>query len=341
MKNDNRNTQVGAPMVEDHSLLVVEDDPAMLVAFRDILESTGYSVSTASNGKIALELLDEVHPALILSDISMPIMDGIELYKAVRQRPDGAAIPFIFVTALGTREDIFAAKSMGADDYITKPVTSQELIAAVQARLQRTDELMVAQLKAAYKSSLRVLANAIEARDQYTRSHVELVNAYAQAMAMELGWNEKKKEDLEFGAILHDIGKIAVKESILSKTGPLNRDEWAEMRQHPVVGARMIQDIPFLAPAIPVVLYHHERWDGAGYPDGLSEEDIPAEARLLAVVDTFHAMTSDRPYHVAINPVEAYREIVALSGKQFDPMMVAAFKKCWQRGEIQHIHRSG
>jgi putative two-component system response regulator len=341
MNDVSRNSQTSSPPSTKHTLLVVEDDPAMLVAFRDILESTGFQVNTAANGKIALDLLDHIHPALILSDISMPIMDGIELYRAVRQRPDGATIPFIFVTALGTREDIFAAKAMGADDYITKPVTSQELIAAVQARLQRTDELMLAQLKAAYKSSLRVLANAIEARDQYTRSHVELVNAYAQALAMELGWDEKRREDLEFGAILHDIGKIAVKESILSKTGPLNKDEWSEMRQHPVVGARMIQDIPFLAPAIPVVLYHHERWDGGGYPDGLSAEEIPPEARLLAVVDTFHAMTSDRPYHVAIDPEEAFREIVTLSGKQFDPTIVDAFKKCWQRGEIQHIHRSG
>lgn len=316
------------------SLLVVEDDPAMMVAFRDILESSGYHVNTAPNGQAALSLLENFSPTLILSDISMPVMDGIELYKEVRKRPDGAAIPFIFVTAHGRREDEFAARVLGADDYITKPVTSKELLSAVQARLQRTDELMVAQLKRA----LRTLANAIEARDKYTREHVEQVNAYAQAMAADQGWTESQREALEFGAILHDIGKIHIRESTLLKTGPLDPDEWEEMRKHPIIGARMIEGIPYLSPSIPLVLYHHERWDGEGYPEGRAGEDIPIEARLLAVADTFHAMTSDRPYREAIPPEKAFQEIKELAGKQFDPQMVESFARCWERDEIQKMH---
>jgi putative two-component system response regulator len=323
------------------TLLVVEDDPAMLVALRDILEGAGYTVLTAANGRVALNVLSDEHPALILSDISMPIMDGIELFEAVRKTPQGARIPFIFLTARGTREDIFAGKSLGADDYITKPITSQELLAAVEARLKRTNELLLLQLSAAYKASLRVLANAIEARDSSTRDHVERVSAYAQALAKDLGWDDLRREALEFGAILHDIGKIAVRESILSKRGPLTPEEWDEMRMHPTVGKRMIEGIPYLAAAVPLVQSHHERWDGQGYPEGLRADHIPPEARLLTVVDTFDAMTSDRPYRRALDPEAAMSTIVEGSGTQFDPGMVDAFIRCWERGEILQILSGG
>lgn len=329
------------PEPVDHSprtsLLVVEDDPAMLVALRDILEGAGYRVHTAANGELALEIFSHTQPSLILSDISMPVMDGIELFEEIRKRPNGAATPFIFLTARGTREDIFAGKSLGADDYITKPVTSQELLAAVQARLQRTDELMLAQLKAAYKASLMALANAIEARDHYTRDHVERVSAYAQALGHQLGWDDARLSALEFGSILHDIGKIAVREDILCKTGPLKQNEWQEMREHPIVGARMIEGIPYLANAIPIVLHHHERWDGSGYPDGLQGDSIPEEARLLSVVDTFDAMTSDRPYRKALPVSLAYETILSESGTLFDPIMVQAFKMSWEGGTLQDI----
>ncbi len=325
---------------DDLTLLVVEDDPAMLVALRDILEGAGYLVRTASNGELALEMMEETEPALILSDISMPVMDGIELFENVRSLPRGAAIPFIFLTARGTREDIFAGKSLGADDYITKPVTSQELLSAVQARLQRTDELMLAQLKTAYKASLMVLANAIEARDYYTRNHVERVSAYADAMAIELGWRDQKRTELEFGAILHDIGKISIRESILSKTGPLAQDEWGEMREHPIVGARMLEGIPYLTSSIPIVLYHHERWDGSGYPEGLERGEIPEAARLLAVADTFDAMTSDRPYRKALPITLAYETITSEADQLFDPTMVEAFVSCWDAGKIHDIRKA-
>jgi putative two-component system response regulator len=320
-------------------VLVVEDDPAMMVALRDILVTAGYEVRTAANGKAALEVMAEERPSLILSDIAMPVMDGYQLFSAVRKQPGGLGIPFIFLTARGTRQDIFAGKKMGVDDYIPKPITGGELIAAVQSRLQRADEMMLTQLKGAYKASLRALANAIEARDPYTRDHVDRVNAFAQALSLEMGWDLERREALEFGAILHDIGKIEVFESILRKTGPLDGDEWESMRQHPIVGAKMIEDIPYLAPAIPMVLHHHERWDGSGYPGGLSGESIPEEARLLAIVDAFDAMTSDRPYRAAIELKTAYQLVIDEAAKQFDPEMVEAFKRCWDRKELQSIAR--
>ncbi len=319
------------------TILVVEDDPAMLIAFQEVLEGAGFNVAVAANGKDALAWLQAQSPDLILSDISMPVMDGFKLFEAVREIPGGALIPFIFLTARGTREDIFAGKSLGADDYITKPVTTQELLSAVHARLQRSDELMLAQLKSAYKQSLFVLANAIEARDSYTHAHMKRLSDYAKALATELGWDDNQVEALEFGAILHDIGKIYIPETVLCKDGKLTEDEWVEMRKHPEVGARMIRDIPYLASALPMVLYHHERWDGDGYPEGLEGESIPASARLLAVADAFDAMTSDRPYRGALSPETAYHEIINGSGKQFDPTMVDALARCWESGAFQGI----
>lgn len=322
---------------EHTTLLVVEDDPAMLVAFQDVLEGAGFNVVTAQNGHVALEKLESLKPDLILSDISMPVMDGYQLFEAVRAQPGGAVIPFIFLTARGTREDIFAGKSLGADDYITKPVTTRELLSAVKARIQRSDELMVAQLKAAYKDSLFVLANAIETRDSYTHAHMRRLNAYAMMLAQWLGWDREEIEDLEFGAILHDIGKIYIPQAVLQKEGKLDDKEMADMRKHPEVGAHMIKDIPYLASATPMVLYHHERWDGNGYPEGLTGDEIPFGARVLAVADAFDAMTSNRPYRDAISADLAFQEILNNTGTQFDPQVVTAMKACWESGQIQEI----
>jgi putative two-component system response regulator len=323
---------------EDRStILVVEDDPAMMVALRDILEGEGYLVVTASDGRSALQALDVELPSLILSDISMPVMDGIELFEMVRKEPRTAGIPFIFLTARGTSEDVFAGKSLGADDYITKPVTSQQLVAVVRARERRSKELLLIQLQSSYKASLRTLANAIEDRDNMTGQHVERVNAYAQALAEELNWSDDSRSALEFGAILHDIGKIRISDAVLSKPGKLTEEEWVEMRKHPEVGRRMIAGIPYLEPAAPIVLHHHERWDGQGYPQGLAGEAIPVGARLLAIVDTFDAMTTSRPYRPAVPPSAAYETLVENSGTQFDPAIVEAFVLCWGRGDIQRI----
>ncbi|MCH7567348.1 MAG: response regulator, partial [Nitrospirae bacterium] len=302
--------------VNGATLLIVEDDPAMLVAFRDILEGNGFVVSTATNGTDALVALQEENPALIMSDISMPGMDGIELYKAVRQRPNGAAIPFIFVTARGTREDIFAAKALGVDDYITKPVTSRELLAAVRARLQRSDEIMLVQLKAV----LRAMANAIEARaGEYTLRHVEAVNAYSQALGLELEWDQDDLESLEFGAILHDVGKIGISELILCKPGRLTPSEVAEMQKHPEIGRNILCGITQLQDILPAVLHHHEWLNGAGYPGGLASDQIPWVAKVVGLADAFDAMTTRRKYREALPLNAAMAEIRRFSGTQFCP----------------------
>jgi putative two-component system response regulator len=329
--------------MENASVLVVEDDHAMLVALKDILETAGFQVRTATHGEAALESFRQERPSLILSDIAMPGMDGIMLFEAVRDLPGGKETPFVFLTARGAREDVFAGRSLGVDDYITKPISSHELLTAVRSRLRRSNEIMFEKLKSAYKLSLLMLAAGIEARDQYTYLHLVRLNAYSNAMAQELGWSESRLEALEYGALLHDIGKLDINRSILEKKEPLTAEEWKEMRRHTEYGAFMIEKIDqhdplhYLAPAIPIVLYHHEAWDGSGYPEGLKGDEIPEEARLLAVVDSFDAMTSDRPYRLALGPSRAFEEIKNRAGSQFDPKMVDVFVHCWEKGIINKI----
>ena len=319
------------------TLLIVEDNHDLRNGLKDILTFEGYTVLSASNGRDAIDQMKAVSPDLIISDITMPEMNGYEFFDAVRARPEGITIPFIFLTARGERDDVMKGKNLGAEDYLVKPVTRSELVNAVQSRLTRFRQLQMAQMESAYQYTLTALANGIEVRDRYTRGHVERVTHYSLAIAEQLGWRGKRLEGLRFGAILHDIGKIFVKEEILSKAGALTEAEREEMLHHPNNGAEMVRDIAYLQVAIPVIRYHHERWDGSGYPEGLVGEQIPIEARLIAVADVFDAMTTDRPYHSAETLETAYKYIYDMSGKHFDPLVVHAFQRVWEAGKIYQI----
>jgi putative two-component system response regulator len=324
-------------MPNKETLLIVEDNHELRNGLKEILSFEGYTVLAAANGREAIEQMKAISPDLILSDISMPEMDGYEFFDVVRSRPEGITIPFIFLTARGERDEVMKGKNLGAEDYLVKPLTRNELLAAVQAKLTRFRQLQLAQLEQAYEASLIVLANVIEVRDRYTRGHVERVRDYALVIAEQLGLPEKRRLHVRYGAILHDIGKILIAERTLTKASPLNDVEWAEMRQHPVVGAEMLKDVPFLAPAIPIVRFHHERWDGTGYPDGLTGNTIPLEARIVSVADGFDAMTTTRPYHQAWPLQRACDEVVNGAGSYFDPLVVSAFQKGWNANKIQLI----
>ncbi len=323
--------------MEKETLLIVEDNNILRNGLKEMLSFEGFTVLTACHGQEALDQMGLVTPDLILSDISMPVMDGFTFFKLVRARAEWVTIPFIFLTARGEREDIMTGRDLGAEDYLVKPLTREELLTAVRARLARSRQLQMAQLQQAYEASLTMLANAIEIRSQYTRGHVERVTAYALVLAEHLGLTARRLDHLRYGAILHDIGKIHVRESILTKKEPLNQEEWEEIKQHPRTGAEMIKDIPYLAPAIPVVRHHHEHWDGSGYPDGLAGEGIPLEARIVSVADGFDAMTTTRSYHPALSTADAYYEILACSGTQFDPSIVNSFRRAWENKKIQPI----
>ncbi len=322
-------------------ILIAEDNHVLRLALEEMLSIEGFVVLAANNGVEALSHMEILTPDLIISDIAMPEMDGFSLFENVRANPDWVSIPFIFLTARGTKDDILTGKDLGAEDYLVKPLNRVELLTAVRSRLDRSQQLRVVRLREAYETSLTMLANAIEARDQYTRGHVERVTAYAIMLAKQIGWQGKRLEELRFGAILHDIGKIHIRETTLCKNGPLDQEEWEEIRKHPLIGATMVRDIPYLVPAIPAIKYHHERWNGGGYPSGLAGEDIPVMARIVAVVDSFDAMTTTRAYQKARSIEQAYEEILKGVKTDYDPIIVAAFTRSWELGEIQTITKNG
>jgi putative two-component system response regulator len=316
------------------TLLIVEDNLATLEALHDIFAAEGYSILKAEDGFQALSELSTHTPDLILTDISMPGMDGYELIRKVRAQPEWVDIPVIFLTARGEMQDKLAGLALGVEDYIVKSPRSSDVVTAVRARLERSQQLRNAQLRRAFEASLASLANAIDMRDPYSPGHAERVARYAQMLASELGWHGRIMEVLFFGAILHDIGKLLVKEHVLLKPTALSAEEWEEIREHPVTGAEMVRQIEFLAGAVPIVLSHHEHWDGSGYPEGLAGEAIPLGARIVCVADCFDAMTIDLPYRKAMSIEQARSQIILNSGSHFDPAVVTVFERLWEAGKI-------
>lgn len=192
-------------------------------------------------------------------------------------------------------------------------------------------------LQASYLTAITALANAIEARDEYTRGHTDRVTVLAELIATRLNWPEEKLKELTMGCTLHDIGKIGIPDAILNKPGKLTSEEWKQMEAHPRLGAHILEGIDFLKPAIPYILYHHERYDGAGYPHKLTGEDIPIEGRLLMVVDTYDAILSDRPYREGAPPKQAIDELIRYRGTQFDPVIVDILVAAWTEGKIEPL----
>jgi putative two-component system response regulator len=311
-------------------ILLVEDDSLLLEVMQSILETEGYEVYPAANGKQALDLFVVVHPSIVVSDIMMPEMDGYELLEAVRAMPNGVTIPFLFLSARTERADVDRARLLGIDDYLFKPFEAPELLNAVRSRLDRRRLIELFDTRAAHLQTVVMMANVIEARDPYTAGHLERVRRLALGLAFTLNWNNEDIAILEFGAILHDIGKITIPSQILKKTGPLDEEEWKLMRMHPITGAKMLEGVDHLRAAIPYVLCHHEWWNGGGYPVGLKGEEIPREGRVLAIVDAFDAMTTKRPYHENMMAAEALDEISRQRGVCFDPNMAAAFLQMYR-----------
>jgi putative two-component system response regulator len=306
-------------------ILVVEDNASLREAVALTLEAEQYTVYQAGDGREALALLQRITPDLILSDINMPNLSGIDFYRALRENPRWVPIPFVFLTGNNSPDDIRQGRQLGVEDYLTKPIDSADLLATISARMLRSAEVQIAQIDRAYLETVNVLANTIEGRDPYTHGHVERVADYGRRLAEALGWAPEHLRTLEFGARLHDIGKIIIPDSILNKPTPLTAAEWEAMRQHPVAGARILREISHLQSAIPYVLYHHERWDGTGYPSGLRGKDIPVEGRVLAIVDVYDALTTARPYHPPRTSYEVCQYLQMNSGRLFDNNLVTVF----------------
>jgi putative nucleotidyltransferase with HDIG domain len=192
-------------------------------------------------------------------------------------------------------------------------------------------------IKSSYFDTILGVANSIEARDPYTKGHSRRVGQIARMIAEELNWNSEKVEFIDWGGMLHDVGKIGIRDDILNKKGKFESDEFEKMKLHPTIGAQIIEGISFLEPVIPYILEHHERFNGQGYPQGLTGEQISIEGRLLAVADVFDAMTTDRPYQKAFKPEVAFKSIIEKSNELYDPYIIDAFKKAWSRGNLLEV----
>ena len=306
-------------------ILLAEDDEFLRLTTKTLLEIQGYQVFAFENGQLALDNFISISPDMIISDINMPELDGYGLLDGIRQLLEGEVVPFLFLSARAERVDVTHARELGADDYIVKPFQADELISAVHARLERRRVAQLFDTRQAHLQTIVLLANIIEVRDVYTRGHVERVRAYALELGQALGWQSDQLVILEYGALLHDVGKISIPENVLNKPSRLTPEEIVIIQSHTTAGAKIIEGITHLREALPYILYHHEKWDGTGYPKGLKGTQIPKEGRLLALADVFDALTSDRPYHQGMSPGDALDLIRRDAGSHFDPEMTEVF----------------
>jgi response regulator RpfG family c-di-GMP phosphodiesterase len=332
---------------EKNKILIVEDEPLS----RNLLSvylSDEYICTEVGSAEEALEAIEKTPFSIIITDITLPGMNGLELMQKVLKQNSET----IFIIISGREKIDFAIKALrlGAFDYLMKPFDLDFVKAAIEkavehinlkaikylyeqqleeAVMQRTAELNYAleEADAAYRATVKSLVHALEARVFEPYGHHERVVAYCQRFAKELGLDNKQTCSLEFGALLHDIGKIGVPDAILRKVGPLTEDERRKMQLHPLYGEEILKDIPFLKDATRVVVEHHEFWNGEGYPRKLKGEEINYCARIFAVIDAFDAITSDRTYRDAVTYQEAVDEIVRCAGTQFDPEIVEAFRR--------------
>jgi cyclic di-GMP phosphodiesterase len=328
-------------------VLVVDDEPEIRDVLHELL-SPSYDCETASSAEEALTALRSGGYHLIISDIMMGGMSGLEMIPHVLS--DSPETVVLMISGVQTIESAIKALRAGAFDYIMKPFDLRQVEVAVRRALehydlraaklryetqleelvqQRTVELdhALESLEDAYRSTLKALAQALETRDEETHGHSERVVTFSLRLGIELGLSKPEMKALEFGSLLHDIGKIGVPDAILRKPGQLTTEEWVKMREHPLHGHKILRDIKFLEGAAKVVAQHHEKWDGSGYPMGLRAEEIDMNARIFAVADAFDAMISDRVYRRG-RPYEAAAvELDRCSAQQFDPRVVAAFHR--------------
>ena len=329
-------------------ILIVDDEEGVRDLLSEFLGSEGFICDTASDGAEALEKYKKNGYALVISDIRMPVMGGLDLLKNIKNIDDLTAV--IMITAVKDVNTAIEALTLGAFGYVIKPFKLQEVLINVERALEkrrilieninyqknleemvekRTKELMLAmqEITMTYEKTLEAFVYALDTRDIETGFHSQRVRLFTVELAKACGIkDEKELLDIERGALIHDIGKIGVPDSILRKPSKLTAEEWEIMKKHPIFGYNIIKGIPKLQNPGKIVLFHHERYDGKGYPFGKKGKEIPIEARIFSVADSLDAMTSDRPYRKAFSYEYAYEEILRCSGTQFDPEIVDVFK---------------
>lgn len=344
------------PFPSEIRFLAVDDDPLIRDLVAHFLKASGLPGEACPDGRQALSILEQSKFQVVVCDLNMPGLGGMDLLEEVRTRfPE---VAFVMMTGTNdVRQGVNAIKA-GASDYLTKPVQAGELVASIiravgakrlerglEDRLTRLEESIALRSKQLERArqrfqttcneTLQVLGSALDLRDNETAGHCQRVTHYSLELAKAVGCSRTEFTEIARGAYLHDIGKIGINDSILLKPGPLTPCERAAMESHARIGYDLVRRVSFLAGAAEIVLTHHERFDGAGYPQGLVGHEIPLGARIFAVVDTLDAMTSDRPYRRALQFAIARDEILRQSGRQFDPEVVDAFlslpQEAWLR----------
>jgi cyclic di-GMP phosphodiesterase len=346
------------PTTASPRILIVDDEAEITEILADLL-SEDYDCLRAGSAEQALAELRRNEFQLVISDITMPGMSGLEMIPHVKTiSPDTVVV---MISGMQTVESAIGALRLGAFDYLMKPFDLRQVEAVVKRALehhelvvakqryenhleelveQRTVELDRAlnSLEGAYRSTLKALTAALETRDSETHGHSERVVSYSLRLGREYGLNSEQMKSLEFGSLLHDIGKIGVPDSILRKPAKLTEEEWVRMREHPLHGQQILRGIEFLQGAARVVAQHHEKWDGTGYPLGLRAEEIDINARIFAVADAFDAITSDRVYRRGKSYEAAAQELDDWAGRQFDPKVVVAFHRV-PKEDWEELHR--
>jgi putative two-component system response regulator len=324
--------------------LVIDDDPVAREVMQTFLISDGYRVVLASDGKGGLAKATRLHPDVILLDMAMPMMDGLEVCRRLRATSTLAEVPILMITAHDDRDMRLSGLEAGVDDFLSKPFDRLELRARLKTitRLDRYRKLNQErskleqalrgleeghrQLQQAYEEIIVGWSRAMDLRDKETEGHSQRVANMTVTLAREMGMDEEALVHIYRGALLHDLGKLGIPDQILLKPGSLTESEWSVMRQHPNFAYNMLSPITYLRPALDIPYCHHEKWNGLGYPRGLKGNEIPLAARIFAVADVWDALTSDRPYRPAWSEADALQYIHSQAGEHFDPQVVETFE---------------
>jgi len=313
------------------TILIADDHESSLAGLEGLLSLEGYKVVTALDGEMALSEFFRVQPDLLLLDVNMPKLRGTEVCRRIKSNPETLLVPVVLITALTATQDRIAGIEAGADDFLNKPVAREQLIARVRSLLRLkafTDELERAE------AVLFTLARSIEGKDPYTQGHCERLADYSARLGEHMGMPAEEIRALRRAGIVHDIGKVAVPDSILLKPSRLTRSEQTILRLHPVVGERICASLKSFQLVLPIIRHHHEKMDGSGYPDGLRGEQIPLAVRVLQVVDVYDALSTQRPYKPALSAAAAF-DVMKSEVKKgwWDPEVLAAFEKLIKAGD--------
>ena len=321
--------------MDEKWILVIDDDTANLTMANNILSDAGIRVSCVKSGRMAVKFLQFNKPDLILLDVHMPEMDGFETLAAIRGTngisgvPETAEIPVIFLTADDDNDSETRGLQAGAMDFIRKPFVPDVLLLRVNHAIELTrlqedlEQEVLAQTKKLTNLSTQIvmaLAGAIDAKDTYTNGHSSRVADYARMIAEQAGFTSEAQEEIYMIGLLHDVGKIGVPDAIINKPSKLTDEEYEVIKSHPILGEKILKRISEFPKLLTGARYHHERYDGRGYPDGLKGKDIPVEARIIAVADAYDAMSSRRSYRDVLPQAQIRAEMEEGKGTQFDPV---------------------